>query len=90
MDINCTPDQKEFIRRAIDAGRFVREEDAVREALSLWEERERRRMELLAALDAADADLKAGHYNDYTNATLPTLADELKHEARASHSNGQT
>ena len=63
--------------------RFQREEEAVTEALSLWEERERARIELLAGFDEAEADLKAGHCNDYTNETLPQLADELKREARA-------
>lgn len=45
------PDQKAFVRRAIDTRRLSREEDAVREALSLWEERERRRLEMLLAID---------------------------------------
>jgi len=35
------PDQRAFVRQAIDSGRLLREEDAVKEALSLWEERER-------------------------------------------------
>jgi hypothetical protein len=50
-----------------------------------WEEGERARLELLAALDEAEADLEAGHYSDYTDATLPRLADELKREARELH-----
>lgn len=58
-------------------------EDAVREAMELWEEQERSRFMLLAALDEAEHDLETGAYNDYTNETLPTLAEELKREARA-------
>lgn len=53
MDIRLTPDQKAFIRQAIGTGRFQREEDAVREALSLWEDRERKRWEFLGTLDGA-------------------------------------
>ena len=83
MEVHPTPDQKAFIRRAIESGRFHDEEDAVREALSLWEERERARTEILAALDDAEADLDAGRYADYTDATLPDLADELKKAARS-------
>ena len=30
-----------------------------------------------------DADLESGRYTDYTNETLPQMADELKREARA-------
>jgi len=37
---------------------------------------------LLATLDASQADLDAGRYTDYTDAALPRLAEELKHEAR--------
>jgi Arc/MetJ-type ribon-helix-helix transcriptional regulator len=83
MEIQPTPDQKAFIKHAIESGRLHREEDAIREALSLWEERERSRVELGAALDEAESDLEAGHYTDYTNETLPQLAGELKREARA-------
>jgi putative addiction module CopG family antidote len=83
MDVQLTPYQEAFIKHAIESGRLRREEDAVREALSLWEERERARVELNAALDEAETDLEAGHYADYTNETLPQLAGELKHEAKA-------
>ena len=48
MEIELTSDQKSFVRQAIEAGRLSREEDAVHEALALWEERERRRLEILA------------------------------------------
>jgi putative addiction module CopG family antidote len=83
MEVQLTPDQKAFIKHAIETGRLNREEDAIREALSLWEERERVRVELYAAFDEAETDLGAGQYADYTNETLPQLAGELKREARA-------
>jgi len=60
MEVHLTPDQDAFIRKAIEAGRLRREEDAVREAMSLWEERERRRLEILAAVDQAEASLVRG------------------------------
>ncbi len=55
-----TSDQEAFIRSAIKSGRLNREEDTVKEALNLWEERERRRIEILAAVDVADASLERG------------------------------
>ena len=60
MEVHLTHDQEAFIRQAIQTGRLLREEDAVREAMSLWEERERRRLELLAAVDEAEASLARG------------------------------
>jgi Arc/MetJ-type ribon-helix-helix transcriptional regulator len=55
MEVHLTPDQAAFIRQAIETGRLHREEDAVQEAMSLWEERERRRLEILVAVDQAEA-----------------------------------
>jgi len=34
MNVELTPDQRAFIRRAIESGRFRREEEAVQEALT--------------------------------------------------------
>lgn len=44
----------------IASGRLHREEDAVREALALWEQRERARAEILAAADVAEASVARG------------------------------
>jgi putative addiction module CopG family antidote len=51
MEVRLTPDQEAFVRQAIESGRLHRAEDAVEEALRLWEERERTRAEILAAVD---------------------------------------
>jgi Arc/MetJ-type ribon-helix-helix transcriptional regulator len=82
MEITLTADQQEFLRRAIESGRLTREEDAIAEALSMWEERERARLELLAALDEAEADLEAGRFTEYTDETLFQLPEEIKREGR--------
>jgi putative addiction module CopG family antidote len=60
MNVHLTDDQKAFIRQAIETGRFESEEDAVEEALALWEERERSRAEILAEVDMAEASLAQG------------------------------
>lgn len=60
MEVLLTDDQKVLVRRAIEAGRYTREEDALREALLLWEERERRREEILHSVDQAEASLARG------------------------------
>lgn len=53
------------------------------QALALWATRERHRVEMMAALDEAEANLLSGDFDDYTDDTLPLLAEELKAEARA-------
>ena len=82
MKVDFTPDQKAFIRRAIEAGRFQREEDAVQEALSLWEERERTRAEILAAVDVAEGSLARGEGYTITQQSMRQLAEEVKQRGR--------
>jgi len=87
MEVQFTPEQEAFIRQAIASGRLHRAEEAVQQALSLWEKQERSRVEILAALDEAEADLETGQYADYTDSSLPLLASQLKAEARALRDN---
>ena len=82
MEVRLTPDQEAFIRQAIETGRFDRPEDAVAEALSLWEEKERTRAEILAAVDTAEASLARGEGRTITQESMQQLADEVKQRGR--------
>ena len=82
MDVQITPDQKAFVSLAIESGRLRREEDAVKEALSSWEERERNRAEILAAVDDAEASLARGEGRVITPESLRELAEEVKRRGR--------
>ncbi len=83
MEVRLTPDQEAFVRQGIEAGRYQNEADAIAEALALWEERERRRTEILAAVDAAEASLARGEGRVYTEETLHQLAEGVKQRGRA-------
>jgi len=84
MEVQLTPDQKAFVRQAIESGRLGREEDAVKEALSLWEERERRRLEVLAAVDRAEALLARGEGRRITTPEeVKQLADDVRRRGLA-------
>jgi Arc/MetJ-type ribon-helix-helix transcriptional regulator len=84
MEVYLTPDQEAFIRQAIETGRFDRKEDAVQEAMSLWEGRERRRLEMLAAVDRAEASLTRGEGRRITTREEVTqLADDIKRRGMA-------
>ena len=50
MEIELTPEQSDFVRMGIEAGRYRDTSHAVGDALDQWVERERGRMELLASL----------------------------------------
>src|SRR6266852_5284302 len=60
MEVQLTSDQKAFARRAVESGRLHSEEEAVQEALALWEERERSRVAFLATFDDSRASLQRG------------------------------
>jgi putative addiction module CopG family antidote len=83
MDVQLTPDQQAFAGQAIQSGRLREEQDAVREALSLWEERERTRAEVLAAIDEAEASFARGEARQITPESMQQLAASVKQRGRA-------
>jgi Arc/MetJ-type ribon-helix-helix transcriptional regulator len=83
MEVHLTPDQEAFVRHAIETGRFHRPEDAVAEALSLWEERERTRAEILASVDTAEGSLARGEGRAIAPESMKQLADNVKQRGRA-------
>ena len=83
MEVHLTADQESFIRQAIESGRLQRVEDAIEEAMSLWEERERSRAEILMALDAAEASLAQGEGRLITDESMRTVAAQVKQRGRA-------
>lgn len=83
MEVQLTADQKDLVRQAIESGRLHREEDAVKEALSLWEERERTRAEIIAAVDEAETSLARGDGRFITRQSMGELAEEVKQRGRA-------
>jgi putative addiction module CopG family antidote len=70
MEFHLTPEQEDFIRHAVQSGRFATTDEAVREAVTLLEARECGLAELRAQIDDGLADLKSGNYADYTDETL--------------------
>jgi Arc/MetJ-type ribon-helix-helix transcriptional regulator len=83
MLIELTPEQQDFVRQAVASGRFERPEDAVQAAMSLWVERERRRTEILAAVDIAKASIDRGEGIEITQASVRALAEDVKRVGRA-------
>jgi Arc/MetJ-type ribon-helix-helix transcriptional regulator len=77
VQIELTAEQRAFVRRALETGRVRREEDAVKQALELWVEREREHEEILAALDVAEAELDRGEGTVITRDSMRQLAEEI-------------
>jgi hypothetical protein len=55
----------------------------VKEALSLWEERERTRAEVLAEVDDAEESLLRGESRTITQESMRELAEQVKQRGRA-------
>jgi putative addiction module CopG family antidote len=83
MQIQLTPEQSSFVELGIQEGRFRDSEEAVRQALALWEKRERARVELLASLDLAEQSLEAGEGESYTPDTLHELTQSVQQRGLA-------
>lgn len=83
MDVQLSADQKAFVRLALETGRLHREEDAVEEALLMWEERERARAEILASVEKAEASALHGEGRAITQESMRELANDVKQRGRA-------
>ena len=71
MGVKLTHDQRAFVQKAIQSGRFSREEDTVAEAL-----------EILAMLDEADKSLARGEGREITERSMKELAEDVKRRGR--------
>jgi Arc/MetJ-type ribon-helix-helix transcriptional regulator len=83
MEVRPTEDQEALIRHALEAGRIAQPEDAVREALAMWEERERKRIEILALIDEGEESLANGDVIAITEESMAALAADIKRRGRA-------
>jgi Arc/MetJ-type ribon-helix-helix transcriptional regulator len=82
MQIVLNPEQLEFVRRAVESGRYQRAEDVAEAAIELWIERERRRAEILAAVETAKAAIDRGEGTEITRESMRSLAEDVKRHGR--------
>lgn len=83
MKVILTPDQAALIHQAVETGRLEHKEDSLEEALQLWEERERRREEILSVVEAAEASLARGKGRVISRRSMRHLASQVKRRGRA-------
>jgi len=89
MEVELTSDQRAFARYAVESGRLKSEEDAIKEALALWEERERRRVEFRSTIDEARASLARGEGREITPESMRVLSAEVRERGRAQSPNAE-
>ena len=83
MNVQLTPNQHNLVRQAIASGRLHDEQQAIQEALALWEDRELARAELITSLDEAEASIDRGEDIEITPEAMRTLAEDIKQRGRA-------
>ncbi len=83
MEVQLSASQAELAQLAVAAGRLTNENDAVAEALELWEDRERQRLAFVASLDAATERCLRGEGRVITEQSVRDLASEVKTRGRA-------
>jgi putative addiction module CopG family antidote len=84
MEVTLSEEQKAFVRLGVESGRYAAEEDPLRDALALWEERERRRAEINASIDLAEASYARGEGTLIASGEQGrALATRIKQRARA-------
>jgi putative addiction module CopG family antidote len=83
MQIELTPAQDSFVELGIQQGRFRNREEAVQQALALWEGRERARIELLTSLDAAEQALDGEEGETYKEENLSSLVSAVRERGQS-------
>jgi hypothetical protein len=84
LEVQLTPDRQALVAEAIASCRLHQPEEAIRQALSMWEERERRRLEILASVELGEASLARGEGRTVTSREETTqLADDIKRRGMA-------
>ena len=82
MQITLTEAQEALVRRAVDSGRLAWAEDAVAEALLLWEEQQRAREALVASIEAERRAIARGEGIEITPGSLRSLTEDVKRRGR--------
>lgn len=77
MEMPFTADQRAFVHDAIFEGRLRDESEALREAMALWEARERTRAELMLHVTKAKKSLAEGRGRLITDLSMRALADDV-------------
>jgi Arc/MetJ-type ribon-helix-helix transcriptional regulator len=83
MEIELTPEQDSLVNLGIEQGRIQRREDAVRDAMTLWEKRERARIELLAELEAGDDSFEEDDIVLDSDEAVAAFFEDIKQRGRA-------
>jgi putative addiction module CopG family antidote len=83
MQIELTPEHEAFIDHLVGTGRYQNPAAAIHNAMDLWVERERARLELIAAIEEGESDIEAGEYIDLdSDEAIAEIMEGVKRRGR--------
>lgn len=83
MDVNGLPaDLEQFVQQELARGKYQSRDEIIVEALTLFQEYERRRQQLQADIQLGLDQLDRGEYTEYDEQGLDELCERIKTEGR--------
>jgi antitoxin ParD1/3/4 len=83
MDVNGLPaDLEQFVQQELARGKYQSRDEIIVEALTLFQEYERRRQQLQADIQLGLDQLDRGEYTEYDEQGLDELFERIKTEGR--------
>jgi putative addiction module CopG family antidote len=83
MEIELTPEQQSLVHFGIEQGRFRGPEDAVKDALALWERRENARIDLLAEIAAGESSPESDDIILDSEESFSAFFEDIKQRGRS-------
>lgn len=81
MSVTIAPETEQLLREQVAAGRYSSTEEALREAVRLLVERERRQAELGAQVQASIDQIERGEFTEIDERDVDGFLDEIQIEA---------
>lgn len=83
MNVSLTPELERLVQDKVASGLYQTASEVIREGLRLLKERDdRQRAALREAIQQGLTQLESGQYQEYTDATLNDLAQDVKQHGR--------
>jgi antitoxin ParD1/3/4 len=82
VNVSLTPELESLVDAKVKTGMYQTASEVIREGLRLLKERDECQARLRADVRAGFAEVDRGHYTEYDDRTLPTLARQIKAEGR--------
>lgn len=85
MHLNFSPQDEKFIKSQVEQGFYSNSTELVRDAVRRLREHDEKYRRLVAAIEAGEADIRAGRVVEYTPELRQQIMDNAKNKAASGH-----